>query len=98
MCDQATVDAARPSGSLRSTHPLSRIGCAKRAQVREACGGRCTYCGCDLNPWRNFTVDHVIPKSRGGTNALDNPIGCCRDCNAAKVDALPTNRSHQRAA
>jgi len=31
-----------------------------------------------------FTIDHVIPSSRGGSDDLDNLVGCCRRCNASK--------------
>lgn len=32
------------------------------------------------------TIDHVIPKSRGGTNAARNLRPTCRPCNSAKSD------------
>lgn len=86
-CDQDTIDAAYPSGGFPTEHPLARIRRAKRAAVWEACGGRCTYyCGRVMNPWRDFSIDHVLPRSRGGTNALDNLVGCCLTCNQAKGD------------
>ena len=31
-----------------------------------------------------WTIDHKIPISRGGTNSLDNQVGCCYDCNTTK--------------
>jgi len=43
--------------------------------------------GCQvLFPFRNFTVDHVIPRSRGGTDHLDNLQLLCGACNSAKGD------------
>lgn len=56
----------------------------KRAIVWDRCRGRCCYCGVELHPFRAFTVDHVVPRSRGGSDELDNLVGACRDCNAAK--------------
>lgn len=41
--------------------------------------GDCVYCG---RPGR--TRDHVIPKSKGGTNAPWNLVPACRDCNSFK--------------
>ena len=35
---------------------------------------------------RMFTFDHLIPKSRGGTNDLSNLIGCCQRCNRLKAE------------
>lgn len=40
----------------------------------------CTYCGvCPSD-----TIDHVIPKERGGSNRLENLVGACFGCNASK--------------
>ncbi len=47
---------------------------------------RCQYCGqktCDL------TIDHVIPRSRGGSDAWDNVVACCQKCNVKKGDRTP---------
>ncbi len=47
----------------------------------------CAYCvaqgGYDM------TVDHVIPRSRGGSSAWDNLVACCSACNARKRDRTP---------
>jgi hypothetical protein len=32
------------------------------------------------------TLDHVIPKSEGGTNSADNLVACCRRCNHTRDD------------
>lgn len=44
---------------------------------------RCQYCGA-----RAETVDHVVPRSRGGCHAWDNVVAACRRCNARKSDRL----------
>ena len=46
-----------------------------------ACGG----CRHDF-PFRNLTVDHVIPQSKGGTDHLDNLQLLCGACNSLKGD------------
>ncbi len=45
--------------------------------------GRCGGCRHEF-PFRNFTVDHVIPRSRGGTDHLDNLQLLCGACNSVK--------------
>lgn len=38
------------------------------------------------NPWRAPTRDHIVPRSKGGTNVHTNLLGCCRACNETKED------------
>ena len=47
--------------------------------------GLCNGCGV-LFPFRNFTVDHMVPQSRGGTDHLDNLQLLCGACNSVKGD------------
>jgi 5-methylcytosine-specific restriction endonuclease McrA len=47
----------------------------------------CVYCGSRCRP---ITMDHVIPRSRGGTNDFDNCVACCRACNQKKGARLPS--------
>ncbi len=47
----------------------------------------CAYCAADGG--REMTVDHVVPRSRGGRSAWDNLVACCSDCNARKRDRTP---------
>lgn len=42
---------------------------------------RCCYCGRPAS-----TVDHVIPKSRGGDSSWENLVACCSPCNVRKGD------------
>lgn len=65
------------------------IGWRTRAAVWDRCGGRCAYCGAGLHPFSTFTIDHITPRSAGGTNALENLVGACLGCNAATGDAIP---------
>ena len=46
----------------------------------------CQYCG---NERRNLTVDHVVPRSKGGSSSWDNIVTCCAPCNRRKGDRLP---------
>ena len=45
--------------------------------------GKCN--GCEvLFPFRNMTIDHIIPRSRGGTDDPDNLQLLCGACNSTK--------------
>lgn len=45
----------------------------------------CVYCGSS----RNLTLDHVLPKSRGGKNEWTNLVTSCFKCNLRKADRTP---------
>lgn len=48
-------------------------------------GCHCYYCGADLRaPGVEATLDHRVPRSRGGTDVRSNLVPACRECNAAK--------------
>lgn len=44
---------------------------------------RCAYCGKKLH-YKDCTIDHVHPRSQGGSDDLDNLVACCFFCNQAK--------------
>ncbi len=46
----------------------------------------CTYCG---SP-NDLTIDHIVPLSQGGSNAVDNLTVACRRCNTSKHNSLVT--------
>lgn len=48
--------------------------------VWEKTKGFCWYCGGELNPFGNFTIDHIIPK----LETIENLVPCCRSCNSQK--------------
>lgn len=47
-------------------------------------GGRCAYCGGHAT-----TIDHVLPRSRGGRNTWRNTVAACGGCNQRKGDRTP---------
>ena len=47
----------------------------------------CAYCG--THSGREMTVDHVIPRSRGGRSVWENLVASCSTCNARKGDRTP---------
>jgi 5-methylcytosine-specific restriction endonuclease McrA len=48
-------------------------------------GWTCQYCGSRSN----LTVDHVIPRSKGGSSSWENIVASCAPCNRRKGDRLP---------
>lgn len=46
-------------------------------------GHRCQYCGAPAE-----SIDHVVPRSRGGRHTWDNVVAACRPCNVRKRDRL----------
>lgn len=85
-----TLTLPRPSVILlrryvRAPHgravPVSRRGVLRRDVHR------CAYCGGHAT-----TVDHVMPRSRGGRDAWENLVACCVRCNNAKGDRTPEEK------
>ena len=52
--------------------------------------GRCQYCN-TLVSIKDFTLDHVVPRTKGGTTVWNNVVTCCSTCNSRKGDK-PLNR------
>jgi 5-methylcytosine-specific restriction endonuclease McrA len=51
----------------------------------------CQYCGARAN----LTVDHVIPRSKGGPSSWDNIVASCAPCNRRKGNSLPRQAGMQ---
>ena len=58
--------------------PVSRRGVLRRD------GQRCGYCSSSAT-----TIDHVLPRSRGGADSWENLVACCLRCNNVKGDRTP---------
>src|SRR5437660_2473730 len=48
----------------------------------------CQYCAQTFNS-ADLTLDHVIPRSRGGASSWENLVSCCHPCNRTKGNHLP---------
>jgi 5-methylcytosine-specific restriction endonuclease McrA len=48
----------------------------------------CQYCGIQPGP-EELTVDHVVPRSRGGVSSWENCVLACVECNKLKADRSP---------
>ena len=82
----ATVSIATPSVirlqryvriPQRNRVPLTRAALMRRDNYR------CAYCGRHAE-----TIDHVLPRSRGGQHAWENCVASCTMCNHRKADRL----------
>jgi len=49
----------------------------------------CQYCSCRLDG-SSATVDHVIPRCRGGRHTWNNVVTCCLKCNRKKGNKTPS--------
>lgn len=66
---------------MKEKHPTK-----KNILIRDK--NTCQYCGRRSNP-ADLTLDHVIPKSRGGETRWDNLVACCKTCNTRKGGHSP---------
>ena len=51
-----------------------------RRNVKEKWNYKCAYCGSG----KNLTIDHVVPRCKGGTDFTKNVVCCCHSCNQDK--------------
>jgi len=56
-----------------------------RKRIFKRDGNICQYC----DSKKNLTIDHVIPRSRGGKNTWKNMVTCCYRCNLNKGNKTP---------
>lgn len=80
------IDMAVPSVVRLRTYvrvPVRRRAPLNRRAVFARDGGRCQYCAGPAE-----SIDHVVPRSRGGGHQWENVVAACRSCNARKRDRL----------
>lgn len=76
------------NGFVRREVRLSRRNIFERDQHR------CQYCG-DRHSRQDLTIDHVLPRSRGGKDTWDNLVLACVACNLRKGSRTP-EEAHMR--
>jgi 5-methylcytosine-specific restriction endonuclease McrA len=64
--------------------PRERNVAVNRRTVFARDNQHCQYCGAAAE-----SIDHVLPRSKGGTHTWDNVVAACRRCNTHKEDRLP---------
>jgi 5-methylcytosine-specific restriction endonuclease McrA len=85
-----SVTLPRPSVILLARYvrvPHGRVVPVSRRGVLRRDGHRCAYCGGHAT-----TVDHILPRSRGGGDEWENLVACCVRCNNAKADRTPEEK------
>lgn len=65
--------------------PYKEISLSRR-NVMHRDNYTCQYCGIRKH---DLTIDHIIPRSRGGIDAWDNVVAACLRCNVKKGDRTP---------
>ena len=67
------------------------VSAERYAALMERDGHRCAYCNGQRRYLESrFTIDHIIPLSRGGyKNVLSNMVLACSRCNGSKADLTP---------
>lgn len=91
-----TVEASIRTRSLQYDRPvivqlISNIHVPRmalrptRANIMLRDEDTCQYCG---KKSRDLTLDHVMPRSRGGGNTWENLVACCKLCNSRKGSRL----------
>ena len=66
----------------RRSPPLCRTNILARDEFK------CQYCAHELTV-REATLDHVLPRSKGGRTTWENLVCCCRGCNRKKGGKTP---------
>lgn len=66
---------------------MVRVPCSKKNIYRRD-KGECQYCGVSVTR-SGATIDHVLPRSRGGGSNWKNLVLSCHSCNQKKGDRLP---------
>lgn len=63
--------------------PYKRRAVLNLKSVLARDGGKCAYCGKSAD-----SIDHVVPRSRGGKHVWENVVAACRRCNGRKDNKL----------
>ncbi|MGH9774902.1 MAG: HNH endonuclease [Candidatus Acidiferrales bacterium] len=72
--------------SYRHIPQQSRALSRKNILLRDR--NTCQFCRTQL-PASELTLDHVVPRSRGGHSTWENLVACCYECNNHKGDRTP---------
>jgi 5-methylcytosine-specific restriction endonuclease McrA len=73
---------------VRGGKPRRRVLPFSRNNVLRRDDFRCQYCGHRFAP-KELSLDHVLPRSRGGPRTWENIVACCFPCNTRKGNRTP---------
>ena len=72
----------------RAKSKKTKIKPSVRIKVFERDDFKCVYCGRSAQDGIRLEVDHIHPKSKGGSNKIDNLQTLCDECNQGKSDSI----------
>ena len=91
-CVQSVAFRIRVPEVITLTHydrvPINTVTFSRR-NIYKRDRYTCQYCGAQPGS-EELTIDHVQPRSRGGTSTWENCVLACMDCNKLKADRTPT--------
>ena len=71
--------------TMADTERVWKVPPVNRREVLRRDKHACQYCGST----KHLTLDHVIPRSKGGKHSWDNVVIACEQCNSRKGDRTP---------
>ncbi len=71
--------------TMADTERVWKVPPVNRREVLRRDKHACQYCGST----KKLTLDHVIPRSKGGKHSWDNVVIACEPCNSRKGDRTP---------
>ncbi|HAI76378.1 MAG TPA: HNH endonuclease [Microscillaceae bacterium] len=84
-----TINSSFPYPSIIRLHKYVSLPykgvVLSRHNIFKRDGSKCQYCGST----QDLTLDHVLPRSRGGRSTWDNLVTACKPCNSKKGDNTP---------
>jgi 5-methylcytosine-specific restriction endonuclease McrA len=73
---------------IRTERAKAREMRKSRWWQQKTASGKCYYCGQTV-PYKELTMDHLVPLTRGGRSTRDNLVPSCKSCNNQKKNMLP---------
>ena len=74
--------------TIRTERAKARELRKSRWWQQKTASGLCYYCGRKF-PYKQLTMDHLVPLARGGRSTKDNLVPSCKECNIRKHSLLP---------
>lgn len=84
----AAVQPVHPKIQPVTKTPRRCFTSKERSEIYIRDKGKCGICG-KFIPLNEFTIDHIVPTSKGGTYDYDNLQCCCFKCNQLKSNEMP---------
>ncbi len=73
---------------IRTERAKAREMRKSRWWQQKTASGQCYYCH-QTFPFKELTMDHLVPLTRGGRSTRDNLVPSCKACNIRKKNMLP---------